>query len=203
MKSTGARRLARSTLGATRPWIAAGCATAQWKARFARRYPPPTPALAGDPNPSSLDQPLQAKHHHIDPRKQIPGGRHQIGIPGGFNSESVAGFLSECLAGFLGIRTAARRASVRPHKPLPLVLFCSRLVATVSQQNRRLQANRREHRGMVTYGYPNTNCARPNVNELPRTDIQGLAAPFPSDQTGRPFAHPACVGARANGMPVR
>jgi hypothetical protein len=104
MKSTGARRLARATLGATRRWIAAGCATAQWKARFARRYPPPTPALAGDPNPSSLDQPLQAKHHHIDPRKQIPGGRHQIGIPGGFNSESVAGFLSECLAGFLGIR---------------------------------------------------------------------------------------------------
>jgi hypothetical protein len=33
---------------------------------------------------------------------------------------------------------------------------------------------------MVTYGYPNTNCARPNVNELPRTDIQWLAAPFPS-----------------------
>jgi hypothetical protein len=35
----------------------------------------------------------------------MPGGRHQIGIPAGFNSESVAGFLSECLAGFLGIRT--------------------------------------------------------------------------------------------------
>jgi hypothetical protein len=34
----------------------------------------------------------------------MPGGRHQIGIPAGFNSESVAGFLSECLAGFLGIR---------------------------------------------------------------------------------------------------
>jgi hypothetical protein len=37
----------------------------------------------------------------------MPGGRHQIGIPAGFNSESVAGFLSECLAGFLGIRTVA------------------------------------------------------------------------------------------------
>ena len=35
----------------------------------------------------------------------MPGGRHQIGIPADFNSESVAGFLSECLAGFLGIRT--------------------------------------------------------------------------------------------------
>jgi hypothetical protein len=35
----------------------------------------------------------------------MPGGRHQIGIPAGFNSESVAGFLSECLADFLGIRT--------------------------------------------------------------------------------------------------
>ena len=34
----------------------------------------------------------------------MPGGRHQIGIPAGFKSESVAGFLSECLAGFVGIR---------------------------------------------------------------------------------------------------
>jgi hypothetical protein len=34
-------RPARPTLGAARPWITAGCATAQWKARFARRYPPP------------------------------------------------------------------------------------------------------------------------------------------------------------------
>ena len=32
---------ARPTLGAARPWITAGCATAQWRARFARRYPPP------------------------------------------------------------------------------------------------------------------------------------------------------------------
>ena len=47
----------------------------------------------GDPNPSPLDQPGQAKHHPIDPRKQTPGGRHQIGIPAGFKSESVAGFL--------------------------------------------------------------------------------------------------------------
>jgi hypothetical protein len=41
----------------------------------------------------------------MDPRKQTPGGRHQIGIPAGFKSESVAGFLLECLAGFIGIRT--------------------------------------------------------------------------------------------------
>jgi hypothetical protein len=26
---------------------------------------------------SPLDQPGQAKHHPIDPRKQTPGGRHQ------------------------------------------------------------------------------------------------------------------------------
>ena len=35
-----ARRAARPTASAARPWITAGCATAQWKARFARRYPP-------------------------------------------------------------------------------------------------------------------------------------------------------------------
>ena len=40
----------------------------------------------------------------MDPRKQTPGGRHQIGIPAGFKSESVAGFLLECVAGFVGIR---------------------------------------------------------------------------------------------------
>jgi hypothetical protein len=43
----------------------------------------------------------------------MPGGRHQIGIPAGFNSESVAGFLSECLAGFLGIRTDAEILALR------------------------------------------------------------------------------------------
>ena len=39
MKSTRAKA-ARPTFGAARPWITAGYATAQWKARFARRYPP-------------------------------------------------------------------------------------------------------------------------------------------------------------------
>jgi hypothetical protein len=33
---------------------------------------------------------------------------------------------------------------------------------------------------MVTYCSTNTKCARLNVHELPRTDIQGLAATFPS-----------------------
>ena len=51
-----------------------------------------------------LDQPGQAKHHPFDPRKQTPGGRHQIGTPAGFKSELVAGFLLECPAGFVGIR---------------------------------------------------------------------------------------------------
>ncbi len=113
MKSTAARRSARPTLGATRPWITAGCATAQWKARFARRYPPPLePPLAnrafysfcGAPNPRPLDRSLRSNHHRFDPRKQTPGGRHQIGTPAGFKSESVAGFLLECAAGFVGIR---------------------------------------------------------------------------------------------------
>jgi hypothetical protein len=55
-----------------------------------------------------LDQRLRAKHHRRDPRKQTPSGRHQIGIPAGFKSESVAGFLLECVAGFVGIRTRYR-----------------------------------------------------------------------------------------------
>ncbi len=44
----------------------------------------------------------------------MPGGRHQIGIPAGFKSESVAGFLSECLAGFLGIRRLIAEIKSRP-----------------------------------------------------------------------------------------
>ena len=64
-------------------------------------------AVDRGPNPWPLDQHDRAKHHHFDPRKQTPGGRHQIGTPAGFKSESVAGFLLECLAGFLGIRSLA------------------------------------------------------------------------------------------------
>ena len=44
-------------------------------------------------------------HDRPDPRKRTLGGRHQIGIPAGFKSESVAGFLLELVAGFVGIRT--------------------------------------------------------------------------------------------------
>ena len=117
MKSARARWRAHRTLGATRRWTTTGYATAQWKARSARRcQPPPGPTLTnrnffsfcGGPNPCPLDQSSQAKHHHFDPRKQTPGGRHQIGTPAGFKSESVAGFLLECVAGFVGIRSHQR-----------------------------------------------------------------------------------------------
>ena len=64
-----------------------------------------------------LDQRLRAKHHRRDPRKQTPSGRHQIGIPAGFKSESVAGFLLECLAGFIGIR----KPGLGVTKPLQVV----------------------------------------------------------------------------------
>ena len=67
--------------------------------------PTATQALAELQIHPGLDQRLRAKHHRRDPRKQTPSGRHQIGIPAGFKSESVAGFLLECVAGFVGIRT--------------------------------------------------------------------------------------------------
>src|SRR5271166_5911051 len=66
--------------------------------------PTATQALAEIQIQPWLDQRLRAKHHRTDPRKQTPGGRHQIGTPAGFKSESVAGFLLECVAGFVGIR---------------------------------------------------------------------------------------------------
>ena len=66
--------------------------------------PTATQALAELQIQPGLDQRLRAKHHRRDPRKQTPSGRHQIGIPAGFKSESVAGFLLECVAGFVGIR---------------------------------------------------------------------------------------------------
>jgi hypothetical protein len=69
---------------------------------FRPPLPTATRALAEIQIQASLDQRLRAKHHPIDPRKQTPGGRHQIGIPAGFKSESVAGFLLECVAGFVG-----------------------------------------------------------------------------------------------------
>ena len=130
MKSTAARRSARPTLGAAGPWITAGCATAQWRARFARRYPPPLePPFQTKPSyhvveassQALLDQPGQAKHHPFDPRKQTPGGRHQIGTPAGFKSESVAGFLLEYPAGIVGIRRPS--VSTRICRFLPLIFL--------------------------------------------------------------------------------
>ena len=94
----------------------AGYATARWRARYARRYPPPPDlslrnptffSIYGSPNPPPLDQSVRPKHHHSDPQKQTPGGRHQIGTPAGFKSESVADFRLECVAGFVGIRSQA------------------------------------------------------------------------------------------------
>ena len=70
--------------------------------------PTATQALAELQIQPGLDQRLRAKHHRRDPRKQTPSGRHQIGIPAGFKSESVAGFLLECVAGFVGIRSIDR-----------------------------------------------------------------------------------------------
>ena len=81
----------------------------------ALRPPLPTanPALAGIQIQVSLDQRLGAKHHRRDPRKQTPGGRHQIGIPAGFKSESVAGFLLESVADIIGIRRGSVQAVLR------------------------------------------------------------------------------------------
>src|SRR5208283_3292691 len=73
--------------------------------------PTATQALAELQIQPWLDQRLRAKHHRTDPRKQTPGGRHQIGTPAGFKSESVAGFLLECLAGFVGNRNRFLRGA--------------------------------------------------------------------------------------------
>ena len=43
-----------AALSARRPWITAASATAQWKARSARRYPPPTHRLRGSKSRSRL-----------------------------------------------------------------------------------------------------------------------------------------------------
>ena len=81
--------------------------------------PTATQALAELQIQPWLDQRLRAKHHRRDPRKQTPSGRHQIGIPAGFKSESVAGFLLECVAGFVGIRNRVR--SRRSNERLDIV----------------------------------------------------------------------------------
>ena len=114
MRSTGAPGPPRVTRGAARPWIRRAALR-----RHGERAPPALPtatrsvhvtnptffSICGGSNPSQLDQSGQAKHHHSDPRKQTPGGRHQIGTPAGFKSESVADFLLEYVADIIGIRT--------------------------------------------------------------------------------------------------
>ena len=171
MKSARARWRAHRTLGATRRWTTTGYATAQWKARSARRcQPPPGPTLTnvnffsfcGGPNPCPLDQSSQAKHHHFDPRKQTPGGRHQIGTPAGFKSESVAGFLLECVAGFVGIRTAVRLSSI-------------------CLMSRHLESSRRTSRRAATMLCPNLLSSavlsrKPFVLDLRRLRFRALAA---------------------------
>ena len=110
MKSTSARRPARPTLGATRPWtkdtikiseiglfltgtapsvshqveievvklagvLTAGCAATQWKARFARHYPPPLePPLANRAFSSFCEGLNPGRLTHPAKRKQL---RHQ------------------------------------------------------------------------------------------------------------------------------
>lgn len=66
--------------------------------------PPPFQAAPGGRNRTVLTDPARTNIFTFDPRKQTSGGRHQIGTPAGFKSESVAGFRSESLAGFVGIR---------------------------------------------------------------------------------------------------
>jgi len=74
------------------------------RARSARRYPPPPirrsgPSFVTNPgggNQTVLTSPVKTNIFISDPRKQTSGGRHQIGTPAGFKSESVAGFISEC-----------------------------------------------------------------------------------------------------------
>ena len=61
---SGAETL-RTIGGATRPWTTAGYATAQWRARYARRCPPPPnllprPHLRRLENQTVLTDPVQA-----------------------------------------------------------------------------------------------------------------------------------------------
>jgi len=67
----------------------------------------------------AIDTPCRASltklaGQNIDAWKHAPDGRHQIGTPAGFRSESMAGLLSECMPGFVGIRIAMLRSSPSP-----------------------------------------------------------------------------------------
>ena len=72
---------------------------------------------------TSLDQRLRAKHHRIDPRKQTPSDRHQIGrIQTSFQSESVAGFPIG-MRGRVGTEVAPRPSQIRTCVSSPVRLL--------------------------------------------------------------------------------
>ena len=87
LKSTCAEaRLAAPS--ARRPWITAGSATAQWKARSARRYPPPPKRLRSSKSNPGLTN-GSGQNIIAEIREADAEWPHQIGIPAGFKSESV------------------------------------------------------------------------------------------------------------------
>ena len=114
MTPTGADRAASLHTQPDKAVDKAGCATALWKARSARfthrhpSRPSRTPATSQSKEAQihpGLTDPARPNIITSNRAKQTSGGRHQIGTPAAFKSESVAGFLLECLAGFVGIRT--------------------------------------------------------------------------------------------------
>ena len=118
MTPTGADRAASLHTQPDKAVDKAGCATALWKARSARfthrhpSRPSRTPATSQSKEAQihpGLTDPARPNIITSNRAKQTSGGRHQIGTPAAFKSESVAGFLLECLAGFVGIRRRARR----------------------------------------------------------------------------------------------
>ena len=113
MTPTGADRAASLHTQPDKAVDKAGCATALWKARSARfthrhpSRPSRTPATSQSKEAQihpGLTDPARPNIITSNRAKQTSGGRHQIGTPAAFKSESVAGFLLECLAGFVGIR---------------------------------------------------------------------------------------------------
>ena len=104
---------------ARRPWITAGSATAQWKARSARRYPPPhDPSSHAEPSSHFAEAQLHARL--TNPAKQniitsIRGSRRQVAD---FKSEPrpASNGVRRNLEGY--VRSPARRVGRhggRPH----------------------------------------------------------------------------------------
>src|SRR5271168_3100752 len=89
LKATRARGPDSPTLGAARRWITAGSASALWRARYARRYPPP-------PNPPFHDPTilLGLRRPKIGARLTDPSRRNIIAPIRG-SERWVAGFKSE------------------------------------------------------------------------------------------------------------